>query len=562
MEVGILAETKRSTEYNIHTVNNKGQMDKGEDSQSKRRLSRTFQEENPYSVFVRRSAAKERKGRHMKRAKWLSVLLTGFFLLQLVACNGGTTGTEQAAPESDPSGLYTVDVYALGRASEPLRKEIEARANAIIRDSCGAQISIHYQGLEESCLQQVKLAVSTGKKVDLFPTFEMGVSVMVNYGLVTPLNDYLSLCGPEIQEEIPPEDWQCVTVNGMICGVPINREKATGRGFIYRKDLAEALGVYEEDLQTMQDLEDLLIKVRDAYPGMYPVVTSSGLARLPLAYDRLGDDLGVLEDSFSDSTEVVNLFETDSYREMVELQWDWAKKGLMMPDGAANTVDEFSMMRAGKGFGHFANVKPDKYGEATRNVGYEIRIFEIVPAYSETTLVSSMWSIGSTSERPDKAVKVLNEMYTNPELANLLTYGIEGKTYQVLDREQKIIGFPENRDDASLFYSFMTWSWPNELIVNVWQEDPPDVWQQVEAFNREAHPSPARGFVWDNRDVLGEVSACNGVLDAYRNALECGSLDPSVVLPRMNQELKAAGIDKIIQEKQRQLDRWLAAQGR
>mgnify|MGYP002230317958 CR=1 FL=1 len=104
---------------------------------------------------------------------------------------------------------------------------------------------------------------------------------MVNYGLVTPLNDYLSLCGPEIQEEIPPEDWQCVTVNGMICGVPINREKATGRGFIYRKDLAEALGVYEEDLQTMQDLEDLLIKVRDAYPGMYPVVTSSGWPACP-----------------------------------------------------------------------------------------------------------------------------------------------------------------------------------------------------------------------------------------------------------------------------------------
>lgn len=390
----------------------------------------------------------------------------------------------------------------------------------------------------------------------------MGVSVMVNYGLVTPLNDYLSLCGPEIQEEIPPEDWQCVTVNGMICGVPINREKATGRGFIYRKDLAEALGVYEEDLQTMQDLEDLLIKVRDAYPGMYPVVTSSGLARLPLAYDRLGDDLGVLEDSFSDSTEVVNLFETDSYREMVELQWDWAKKGLMMPDGAANTVDEFSMMRAGKGFGHFANVKPDKYGEATRNVGYEIGIFEIVPAYSETTLVSSMWSIGSTSEQPDKAMKVLNEMYTNPELANLLTYGIEGKTYQVLDRDQKIVGFPRGVGSANAPYGYLIWSWPNELIVDVWQEDPPDVWQQVEAFNRNAHPSPARGFVWDNTDVLGEVSACNGVLDAYRNALECGSLDPSVVLPRMNQELKAAGIDRIIAEKQEQLDRWLAAQGR
>ena len=146
-----------------------------------------------------------------------------------------------------------------------------------------------------------------------------------------------------------------------------------------------------------------------------------------MPYDRLGDDLGVLENSFTDSTEVVNLFETDSYRQMVELQWDWAQKGLLMPDGASNTDNEFSLMRAGKGFGHFANVKPDKYGEVIRSVGYEIGIFSIVPPYSETTLVSSMWSIGHTSEQPDKAMRVLNEMYTNPELANLLTYGIEGK---------------------------------------------------------------------------------------------------------------------------------------
>ena len=80
-----------------------------------------------------------------------------------------------------------------------------------------------------------------------------------------------------------------------------------------------------------------------------------------------------------------------------------------------------------KGIWALANVKPDKYGEVIRSVGYEIGIFSIVPPYSETTLVSSMWSIGHTSEQPDKAMRVLNEMYTNPELANLLTYGIEGK---------------------------------------------------------------------------------------------------------------------------------------
>lgn len=494
----------------------------------------------------------------MKRTGWLAALLAVSMLLSLTACKQGTAGTKSSPPmQSVSDGLYTVDIYALGRASDSLRKEIEERANAIVEESCGAKIHLNYLGSKENCIQQVKLAVSTGKKVDLFPTFETGVAVLGNYGLVTPMNDYLPLCSPEIQEGIPEEDWECVTFDGMIYGVPINREKATGRGFVYRKDLAEKLGVREEDLQTMQDLETLLLKARDAYPDMYPAITSSGLARLPLPYDRLGDDLGVLENSFEDSTTVVNLFETDSYREMVELQWDWARKGLIMPDGAANTDNEFALMRAGKGFGHFANVKPDKYSEVQRSVGHEIGIFEIVPPYSETTLVSSIWSIGYTSEQPDKAMRVLNEMYTNPALANLLTYGIEGETYQVLNRDRGIVGFPQGMDSGNIPYGFTIWSWPNELIVHTWKDDPTDVWQQVEHFNREAHPSPARGFVWDNTEVLGEVSACNAILDQYRNALECGSLDPAETLPRMNQELKTAGIDRIIAEKQKQLDRWL-----
>ena len=544
-----MAETKRFIRYNINTVNHKNQKNKGGDK-----------EDDGIAAWQR--AARGRRPT-MKRTGWLAALLAVLFLLNLTACargQDGGAGSAASARSTADDGLYTVELYALGGAAEPLRKEIEDRANAIIEEACGAKIHLTYLGSKENCIQQVKLAVSSGKKVDLFPTFETGVAVLVNHGLVTPLNDYLALCGPEIQKEISADDWQCVTFKGMVCGLPLNREKATGRGFVYRKDLAEELGVRDGDLRTMQDLESLLVKARDAYPDMYPVVTSSGLARLPMPYDRLGDDLGVLENSFDGSTTVVNLFETGSYREMVELQWDWAQKGLIMPDGASNTDNEFALMRAGKGFGHFANVKPDKYGEATRGTGREAGIFQIVPPYSETTLVSSMWSIASTSEQPDRAMRVLNEMYTNPELANLFTYGIEGKTYQVLDREQKIVGFPQGGNSGSFPYSFAIWSWPNELIVDVWQADPPDVWQRVERFNREAHPSPARGLVWDNTEVLGEVSACSAVLDQYRNALECGALDPAETLPRMNLELKAAGIDRVIAEKQEQLDRWLVSQ--
>ena len=47
----------------------------------------------------------------------------------------------------------------------------------------------------------------------------------------------------------------------------------------------------------------------------------------------------------------------------------------------------------------------------------------------------------------------------------------------------------------------------------------------------------------------------------YKNGLECGMLDPAETLPQMNQELKDAGLDTIIAEKQAQLHAWLAEQG-
>lgn len=45
----------------------------------------------------------------------------------------------------------------------------------------------------------------------------------------------------------------------------------------------------------------------------------------------------------------------------------------------------------------------------------------------------------------------------------------------------------------------------------------------------------------------------------YGPALQCGSLDPETTIPKFLDELKAAGADTIIAEKQRQLDDWLEA---
>ena len=45
-----------------------------------------------------------------------------------------------------------------------------------------------------------------------------------------------------------------------------------------------------------------------------------------MPYDSLGDSLGVLENLFEDSTEVVNLYATDTYREFVEMMYQGGRR--------------------------------------------------------------------------------------------------------------------------------------------------------------------------------------------------------------------------------------------
>ena len=47
-----------------------------------------------------------------------------------------------------------------------------------------------------------------------------------------------------------------------------------------------------------------------------------------------------------------------------------------------------------------------------------------------------------------------------------------------------------------------------------------------------------------------------GIVKMYLSGFLCGAFDVDQMLPKMIKELKESGIDLIIEEKQKQLDRW------
>ena len=100
------------------------------------------------------------------------------------------------------------------------------------------------------------------------------------------------------------------------------------------------------------------------------------------------------------------------------------------------------------------------------------------------------------------------------------------------------------------------WMFGNEFLTKVWQGNPTDIWEQMKKFNSSAVISKAAGFTYDPTPIKTEIAALTGVWTQYKLGLESGTVDPDKTYPEFLQKLKAAGIDKVIAVKQKQLDAW------
>ena len=62
----------------------------------------------------------------------------------------------------------------------------------------------------------------------------------------------------------------------------------------------------------------------------------------------------------------------------------------------------------------------------------------------------------------------------------------------------------------------------------------------------------------DVTNIQNEIANCNTVWDKYKNELLTGVSDPATAVPACIEELKAAGLDTVIEEAQKQVDEFFA----
>lgn len=463
-----------------------------------------------------------------------------------------------AAPE------LTVAFFTFGTTPKDII-QVQDEVSKIAQAKIGATVKFLPISIS-SWNQQINLMLASGESLDLIVSGASGplsFNTLAAKGQIYALDDYVGKFGKGISAAMDPAFLSAGKVEGKLYAVPSVRDFASALGVDMRNDVLDKLKIDPASVKSYDDLIGILRKVKAAYPDLAPLgpgIQENSFVDFMYSWDSLGDGFGVLMDHGS-SLKVVNLYETKDYAAMLKKVRSWYQEGLLQQDASTNKDHWAALVRADKIFSVLTTIKPGLQAQVTKEAGQEMRVQTFVPPFATTTSVANvMWAVPRNSKNPDKAVQFLNLMYSDPAVINLFDWGIEGKHY--VKTADGHIDYPAGVDATNTGYgTAMGWLFGNQLLSYIWKGDSLTLYKDLDAFNKTALKSKALGFTFDNSSVKTEVAAVTNALNKYKLAIECGIVDPDKVLPEMQKALKAAGIDKIIAEKQRQLDAWAKSNG-
>ena len=163
-------------------------------------------------------------------------------------------------------------------------------------------------------------------------------------------------------------------------------------------------------------------------------------------------------------------------------------------------------------------------------------------------------AISTASKNPERAMAFLNLLNTDPYLMTLLEYGVEGVHYN-LNGE----GLVEFTDERANYTPWRNGMGNITLLPTMDGEGDSNFFQEVFVpYYESAKGIPAFGYVFDPTSVETELAALANVAGQYAMSLCAGSVDPETALPEFLQKLEDAGMQKVIDEANAQLDAYFA----
>ncbi|MCL6456382.1 MAG: ABC transporter substrate-binding protein [Gorillibacterium sp.] len=401
--------------------------------------------------------------------------------------------------------------------------------------------------------QKMQVMVASGEPMDILFTCSWAFDYVQNArkGAFYELDGLLDKYGKEAKAAIDPAFFEGSKVDGHNYAIPANKELPAQEVWRFNKNLLDKYKIDIAGVKTLESLEPLLKKIKEADPGVVAFSTDKNYNPvLPYDYVITNSPMAVKLDT--KDYKVVNILETPEMLASIKTMRKYYQAGYL-PAEVANTTSVEDLNKSGNWFLDRATTQPLADNLWSASLGYPIVSTPASDAVIYNwSVMGSMQAISANSEHPEAAMKFLNLLNSDPKLRNMIDFGIEDVHYKKISDNMV-----KNLDEAKN-YDMPTFTLGNILITHLLEGDPENKWEEFKKYNEAGVPAPLLGFNFNGSSVLNELAAVQNVREEVWSSLMTGTVDPEVYLPKAIERFKEAGLDKVIAEVQTQLDAWRA----
>lgn len=434
--------------------------------------------------------------------------------------------------------------------------------------------------------------LASGEAVDLtwIASWVTGSNQLIMDGNLMALDDLVDEYGQGIKETLgedvldmhryPKDDklyylisWQGLYSNVRAFKVPTELAQLAGDTWLEdtQKVVTKWWNEYSspDDLQAVFDQLDIYFAALKENDKLYAGLTQATFGAW-LYPNRLSSEsslqmynIGVphMDESFT----VIDTIQSDYYRVYAQNMAEFYKKGYIRSDIASLEKNTLSFVKGGEYTPNTSvidvhnDLTPSAAQMYSATAGVDISPIQIENEGYLSKGDATAMAIPYCADEPERAMMVLNALYTEPELYQLLIYGFEGEHYT--DNGDGTITTDYGAQGTS-DSNYGLWKWTVGTCKNslVTQADVAGYYDELQAQEKDAIISSFINFVFDDSNVTDVVASLKAIDGEYKSMIDNGYMGDEweATLDKWISERKAAGVDRLIEELQNQINDYVA----
>lgn len=357
--------------------------------------------------------------------------------------------------------------------------------------------------------------------------------------------------------------FDCARYKGDIITIPCGAypSSAINDNFSIRNDILNKVDWDVSKIKSYDDLMAAIAAVHAEYPNMTIMRGVDNLFRALISVAATDGafikdyptSICVVDESKPDSDEVVSLMESDYFKNYCKIAKEWFELGYLTAENLTDPSAEAAAWQSGNclmAFGGAGSLYDHSHSNVPEADVHYLKIDTLPNLLMADS--NSAWMF--TKPEQDKLrdwIRFFDWMYASKDNYMLCLYGVEGQDWQYQED-----GSVETLTQDAFFYPWMHQTlYYDEISAERFEQEEIDAFIH---FDDEAVYSKKIGFAFDETPVAAESARLKAIIDEKVKPIAWGVGDYDKDFPAVLEELKEAGLDRYVEEYQKQFSDFMS----